>query len=208
MKILIVDDHEIIRKMLISMLETIEGVEGIEEAEDVAGGIQVLKEQTIDIVILDLNLGNGSGFDIIDYAQRDRLGAKFVICTGSRRKSDFEKAKAYNVQGYMTKYAPLEEILYGMGCVLKGRVFYSSSTNDSKQKRQEDKRLQYLTEREKEVFVGIGKGLSNQEIAEQLYISENTVKKHITSLMYKLQYKRRTEIALYATQIWRRKGEL
>ncbi len=102
----------------------------------------------------------------------------------------------------------MEDILYALKCVERGRKYYDAKVNNLSKQQAFEAILQGLTEREKEIFSQIGRGLSNAQIAEELDISENTVKKHITSLMSKLEVKRRTEVVVCASKIWRRQNEV
>ena len=155
-----------------------------------------------------MNLGGKNGLDLIEMCKDRQIDTKFVVLTSSSRKGDFIRAKELGVAGYILKSSSVEDILYAIKAVKRGRKFYDTQITMEEATSERSKLLASLTERETEIFLEIGRGLTNTQIAEKLYITENTVKKHITSLLSKLGVKRRTEVALYATKIWRRKGEL
>ena len=208
MRLLVVDDHEIVRKGLVAMLEGEDGIATIKEAKNMEEAKKLITIEHPDITIVDINLGDRNGLDLIEDVSHKTSVTKFIVLTSSSRKSDFIRAKALNVDGYILKDSDIEDIVYAIKSIGRGRKFYDAHITEKKEISERSKVLESLTDREKEIFLEIGRGLTNSEIAEKLYITENTVKKHISSLRSKLGIKRRTEIALYATRLWRRKEEL
>lgn len=205
MRLLIVENHEIVRKGLIMILQ--ERFEAIEEASTLEEGINKCMIYEPEIVIVDVNLNGANGLILVEQAKEKELQTKFIIFTASGRHGDYEKAKELGVEGYILKDAPIDDIVYAVDSIKRGRLFYDTKLEIENLPNKREQVLVNLTEREREIFKEIGVGYSNLEIAERLYISENTVKKHITSLMGKLGVKRRTEVALYATQLWRRRDD-
>lgn len=208
MKVLIIDDHDIVRKGIAAMLGCDDDFEEIEEAGNLEEGMKKLTIYTPDIALIDVNLAGQNGLDIIERAKERQIHTKFVVLTSSSRKSDFLRAKELEVDGYILKDSNVEDIIYAIKSIARGRKFYDAQITEQSKQDDRDKMLKSLTEREQEVFIEIGKGLTNTQIAEKLYISENTVKKHISSLLGKLGLAHRTEVALCATKLWRRSGEL
>lgn len=209
MKLLIVDDHDIVRKGMMASLAVENDFEQIEEASNMSEAMKQLRIVRPDITLLDINLGNKeNGLDIIEQAQKEGIETRFVVLTSSSRKGDFERSKELKVDGYILKDSNVEDILYALKCINRGKKFYDTGVEDQAGKSSHDKRLEELTEREMEVLVELGRGLTNTQIADKLYISENTVKKHISSLLSKLELTHRTEAALFAARQWRRKDDL
>lgn len=208
MKILIIDDHDIVRKGIVAMLECETEFEEITEAGNMEEAVKMLTIHTPDMALVDINLAGKNGLDIIEQAQQRQIATKFVVLTSSSRKSDFIRAKELEVDGYILKDSNVEDIIYALKSIARGRKFYDAQIAEKDKPDDRGKLLETLTEREKEIFVEIGKGLTNTQIAEKLYITENTVKKHISSLLGKLGLTRRTEVALYATKLWRRKDDI
>ena len=207
MKLLVVDDHEVVRKGLVAMLEGEDGIDIIREAEDMEEAKKLITIEQPDITIVDINLGGNNGLDLIEYIGYKTNVTKFVVFTSSSRKSDFIRAKELNVDGYILKDSNIEDIIYAIKSISRGRKFYDAQITREREADERNKVLESLTDREREIFQEVGRGLTNSQIAQKLYITENTVKKHMSSLSGKLGVKRRTEIALYATRLWRRKGE-
>lgn len=196
MNILIVDDHPLVRKGLISILSTNERISNIQEATNIAETIHRLAKYKPDIAIVDLNLGNEDGVDIIIEAKKRKIDTKFIILTSSLKRDDYERTVKMEVDGYLLKDAFAEDILYAVNLVFRGKKYIDPEFLKMKSNYTQDG-LNELTQREKDVLVELSKGLSNIQIGERLYISESTVKKHVSSILSKLQLKHRTEAALF-----------
>lgn len=200
MNILVVDDHPLARLGLSSSLAHVTNIENIYEASNVSGAIKLLSHNDIDMTLIDLNLGNEYGLEIVKEAQRLKISSKFVVLTSSGKISDFTKARELGVEGYLLKDALVEDIIYAIRVVARGKPFYDSELVNCNFKQKEND-ISQLTARERDVLVEIGKGLSNIEIASKLLISEFTVKKHVSNILGKLNLTHRTEAALYINNI-------
>ncbi len=197
LKIVVVDDHPLVRQGLISALRCESSIEVIGEAENVRQSIEVLRRMQPDIVIIDLRLGNSSGLEIIEEARKKQLSCKFIIFTSSGSEKDFLCAEQLGVSGYILKEALPEEIIYAIRIIGQGRKYYDPRIVEIKMKG-ETVLNEELTPREREVLAALGKGLSNRDIASRIYVSENTVKKHVSQILAKLNLGDRTQAALYA----------
>lgn len=202
MKILIVDDHPLVRKGVSSTLSFEEEAEEIFEASNIEEAILLINAKKPELVIVDLYLGNEDGLEIVRRAKSKNTDAKFMVLTSSLKKEDFLRSEEVGVDGYILKEAFAEDILYAVHVVLRGKKFidpeilkYQSSYS------QKNSRLSELTPRENDVLVALGKGLSNQEIADELFISEHTVKKHISNILSKLELSHRTQAALLVNEV-------
>lgn len=197
MKILVVDDHPLVRKGVSSTLAFGDGIEVVLEASNIDEAMELLISQKPNLAIVDLNLGKEDGLEIIKRAKKNRMSTKFIILTSSIKKEDYQRSEELGVDGYILKEAFAEDILYAINVVLRGKKFIDSEviryqTENSVQ----DEYLKDLTPRESDVLVELGKGLSNFEIARELFISENTVKKHVSNILSKLELEHRTQAAL------------
>lgn len=199
MKMLVVDDHPLVRKGLVSALSTEEAIEEIREASTVEEAISLLSCYTPDIVILDLKLGNKDGLEIVSHEKSRSTKTKYLVLTSSSRKEDFLRAQKLGVDGFILKEAFAEDIIYAIHVVARGKRFFDPEMTQSIQF--EEDGLQELTPRERDVLLQLGKGLDNVQIAKSLYISENTVKKHISSIFSKLGINRRVEAVLYVNNL-------
>ena len=197
MKILIADDHPLVRKGLSSALAMEDGIDEVIEASGVDEAINLISSFNPQISVIDLRLGNEDGLEIIKKARDRKLPTKFIILTSSLRKEDFIRAQHYDVEGYILKESFIEDILYAFHVVTRGKKFIDPEILQYKAEG-EDPKIDALTVREQEVLCELGKGLCNNQIAEKLFISEHTVKKHISCILAKLGLSHRTEAALYA----------
>lgn len=208
MKILILDDHEVVRKGIILALECEIPDANVQEASTIEEALEVLKRQKeIEILLIDINLAGKNGLDIIEQAREQGYERKIVVLTSSSRKGDYLRARDLGVQGYILKDSNIEEITYALKQIQRDRTFFDSRIVEQALVSQHEDVEKILTEREYDVFIEIGKGLSNGQIAQKLYITENTTKKHITSILSKLDLSNRTEAALRASKLWRRKDD-
>ena len=197
MKILIVDDHPLVRKGIISTLSFNEGIKEILEASNIEEAMELIKTQDPILAIIDLNLGKKDGMEIVLKAKEMESKTKFVILTSSVKKEDYMRAKEINVDGYILKEAFAEDILYAINVVLRGKKFIDPEILQYEgEKNLQDEFLSELTARERDVLIELGEGLSNYEIAKKLFISENTVKKHVSNILSKLELDHRTQAAL------------
>ncbi len=195
MKLLIVDDHPLVRKGLFSALSLEENIHEIKEASTVNEAIDILSAYNPDIAILDLRLRKENGMDIVIQAKKRGSHTKFLILTSSSKREDFLRAQEIGVDGFILKEAFAEDIIYAIHVVARGKKFFDPDITQCI--KSEEDELKVLTPREKDVLYELGKGLNNTQIANSLYISENTVKKHIGSIFSKLGINHRVEAALF-----------
>lgn len=202
MSILIVDDHPLVRRGIIDILSVNKTGEDIRESGNIEEAMKILNSQPVNIIMVDLHLGLENGFDLIEVVKKLYKKIKLVILTSSSNLMDFRKAKELNVDGYILKDAFVEDILYALNVIKRGGKFYSSGFLEKTMNGMVPSELQVLTARENEVFSLLSKGLSNAQISEKLFISEGTTKKHISSILAKLNLSSRIEVIIYAVKIY------
>lgn len=199
--ILVLDDHPLARQGLEAIIQMYRPDEEVLQAGTVGEAVSCMKKTPVDMAFVDINLGKESGFDFLEWLRESENGAKVFFITSSSRESDFLYAQSKGVDAYVLKDAFIDEIMYGLKVVERGGKFYSSALIDQmNHKSEEDKLLESLTQREREVLALLGEGCSNSEIGKTLYISEGTVKKHITSILSKLGFEKRVEAVLFAVK--------
>ncbi|ANS73291.1 two-component system response regulator [Paenibacillus yonginensis] len=201
MKIVIVDDHPLVRKGLAAVISMQPDVQFAGEATNKREALSVIELTSPDLVLLDLKLAEESGLDVIVAARGMGIRSKFVLLTSSASREDFKRAEEMQVDGYVMKEALPEELLYAIHLVHKGRKYYDPGLVTSQLQDNEMSPADELTPKEKEVLISLGQGCSNREIAQKLFISEYTVKKHVSQILAKLQVADRTQAALYANSI-------
>lgn len=197
MNILVLDDHPLVRKGIVDILSINNPGIQIDEADNIGDAIRILGKKTIGIALVDIFLGRENGFDFIEQAKDMKNGPdKYIILTSSSNLADFKKAEEFEVEGYILKDAFIEEILCAFQVIQRGGRFFSSSILARTIHAGETDELANLTKREKEVLVLLEKGYSNAHISEELFISEGTTKKHISSILAKLNLASRIEAIL------------
>lgn len=198
MKLLLIDDHPLVRKGLQFVLSLEKDIEIIGEASNRSEALFLLETHTPDIVLVDLKLGSESGFDIITDTLRNNIACRFIVLTSSTSEYDFRKAQEVGAYGYVLKEALPEELLYAVRLVDRGRKYYDPGIIGEMMKdSSSEEDTNTLTPREQEVLCALGEGLCNKDIAKKLFISDYTVKKHVSQILAKLGLADRTQAALY-----------
>jgi len=197
LRLVVIDDHPLVRQGISSILRTESSMEVVGEAENFKDAVNVIKSTEPDLSLIDLRLGNDSGLSVIEQAKQLGIKGKFAILTSSGNEQDFLYAEQLGVSGYILKEALPEEIIHAIKVISRGRKYYDPGILELKM-RGETLMSEGLTPREKEVLIALGNGLNNQDIAASLFVSENTVKKHVSQVLAKLNLADRTQAALYA----------
>ena len=199
--ILILDDHPISRQGLSSLIKNYKADENISEAGTVDESILIMKKHSVDLAFIDINLRRENGFSLIKWIRNQKQRKKIFVITSSSRKCDFNYALELAVDAYVVKDAFVDEIAYGLRAVERGGKFFSSAILENLNKESDDEKALYtLTKRELDVLSLISQGFSNNKIGRALYISEGTVKKHITNILSKLNLESRTGAIIFANK--------
>lgn len=201
MKVLVVDDHPLVRRGIVSTISFENDIEDITEASNISEAMSNLINNKPDITVIDLYLGTEDGLEIVNQAKAKNINSKFIVLTSSSKKSDFVKAQKLDVEGYILKDAFTEDFIYAFKVVNRGKKYYDPAVIEYKYGNGEKSNLDELTERELDVLKELSLGHSNGQIAKTLFISENTVKKHVSAILNKLDLSHRTEAALFAMKM-------
>lgn len=197
MRIIVVDDHPLVRKGIISIMGGNGKIQEIVEASNVKEALEQIKIHKPDVALIDLKLDKEDGMEVAVYGRSISPETKYIILTSFISHTDFLRAEKIGIDGYMLKQATVEDIIYVVNLILRGKKYYDPDIIGYYRKSNENcEMVNQLTDREREVLIELSKGLSNEEIADCLYISENTVKKHISSILSKFSLKHRTQAAL------------
>ncbi|MRN51540.1 response regulator transcription factor [Paenibacillus monticola] len=208
MKIVIVDDHPLVRRGLAAVILMQPNLQFAGEATNGQEALLVIEETQPDLVLIDLKLADESGLDVIKAARARGVVSKFILLTSSASREDFLKAEEVLVDGYVLKEALPEELLFAIQLVYKGRKYYDPGLMEDKMRMSGNSPTDELTPKEKEVLIELGQGACNRDIASRLFISEFTVKKHVSQILAKLQVADRTQAALYANAVGITKYEM
>ncbi|MFU2089125.1 response regulator [Avibacterium avium] len=187
MKILLIDDHPLMRRGIKQLLELDETFEVVGDAGSGAEGINLALQTSPDLIILDLNMKGLSGIDTLKALREENIDARIIILTVSDAKNDVFALVDAGADGYLLKDTEPDLLLRQIKRIAQGEVILSDSIKDLLlEQRPEQDPIDALTDRELEVLRLIATGLSNKQIAAQLFISEETVKVHIRNLLRKL----------------------
>ena len=199
--ILVLDDHPLSRQGLESVIRMYRPEEQVLQAGNVKEAVACVEKSRVDMAFVDLKLKRESGFSFVRWLREQGKPVKVMLIASALKNHDFEQARELGIEGCVQKDAFLDEILYGLKVVERGGRFYSSGLIESMEKEeQEKKKLGGLTGRELEVLKLLSHGYSNAKIGQKLFISEGTVKKHITSILGKLCLENRVEAVLFASR--------
>lgn len=199
--ILVLDDYPLSRQGLESVIRMYRPEEQVLQAGNVKEAMACVEKSQVDMAFVDLKLKRESGFSFVRWLREQGKPVKVMLIASDLKNHDFEQARELGIEGCVQKDAFLDEILYGLKVVERGGRFYSSGLIESmEEEEQEKKKLGGLTGRELEVLKVLSRGYSNAKIGQKLFISEGTVKKHITSILGKLCLENRVEAVLFASR--------
>jgi len=192
-KVLLADDHRIVREGMKMILESAPRFTVIEEAGDGDELLAKAQASKPDLIVSDLKMPGASVIDSCKLLKEQMPDLKVLILTAYDESEDVFRALEANVDGYIMKDTVPEQILHTMNMVMMGYSCFQSKLSRKKKEPEIS-----FTEREQEIFQLIVENLSNQEIAERLYISEATVKTHVSSILRKTGQPNRSQAVLYA----------
>jgi NarL family two-component system response regulator LiaR len=206
-RILVADDHLVVRQGLNALFVPRNGMEVVGEAVDGAEAVEKARTLQPDVILIDLNMPVKSGLEAIADIIQENPAARILVLTSYGEVANVSAAIKAGALGYLLKNSSAEELFHSIRGVAMGSL---SLTPDVAQALKQKLRqpgdtlpppIPDLTERELDVLRGIAQGLSNQEIAEGLHIEKTTVRSHISSILNKLGMTNRTQAALYAVEI-------
>ena len=187
LKVLIIDDHPLMRRGIQQLVELEEGFEVVGDAGNGSEGINLALQTSPDLIILDLNMKGLSGLDTLKALRAEDVDARIVILTVSDAKNDIFTLIDAGADGYLLKDTEPDTLLSQLKRIAQGEVILSDSIKNLLLERQSSQSpIDSLTDREIDVLRLVATGLSNKQIAGQLFISEETVKVHIRNLLRKL----------------------
>ncbi|MDD3364547.1 MAG: response regulator transcription factor [Syntrophomonas sp.] len=200
-RILIADDHTMVREGLRKLLQTDESLEIIAEVGDGQGAINVARKEKPDIILMDINMPGTNGLAATLIIKKEMPATKVIAVTIYEDEEVVEMVKA-GVSAYILKDVAGSELISTIHKVMAGEVVIHPRVAKRLIKeliRNENKKDEIkLTRREKDVLTLLVQGSSNKNIADIMFISEKTVKNHLTSIFRKLGVKDRTQAAVYA----------
>lgn len=199
---LLIDDHPLMRQGIRQLLELEPDFDVVGEASNGTDGLALALKVQPDLIILDLNMKGISGLDTLRAMRREGIDARIVVLTVSDDPADIQTLLDAGVDGYLLKDSDTAELLGKIHQAAKGEMVLSEAVKQHLARRHSQPNpLHSLTDRERDVLQWIATGMSNKQIANQLYISEETVKVHIRNLLRKLNvHSRVAATVLYLEQ--------
>jgi len=202
--LLIVDDHHIVRDGICAYLDTVEDIEVIGQAESGSAAVELAEHLAPDVVLMDLIMPGMDGVEATWRVRQVSPRSKVVILTSFHEDTNIFPAIKAGALSYVLKNIDPEELADTIRAAARGEAVldpkvaarlmheYREDIHESMQA------YMQLTKREQEVLELIARGLSNAQIAEQLVISEKTVKSHVSNILSKLHFADRTQVAVFA----------
>src|SRR5215210_4389101 len=210
-RIVLIDDHQIIRDGLREFIESRPGMVVVGDAGERAGALEVVAREQPDVVVLDLDLGGVSGLDLLPDLLRAAAGANVIILTGLRDTEKRDRAMELGAKGVVLKENGVTELLNAIEKVHRTGDYWfepgaahrlmEGKRGGARQTDPEAAKIAGLTPTERALITHLGKGLDNRQIAEQMHVAESTVRNNLTRIYDKLDIKGgRLALLVYAYQ--------
>jgi NarL family two-component system response regulator LiaR len=202
-RLLLADDHKMVREGLKAFFAPTEGFEVVAEAVDGIDAVEKAKQYKPDVILLDLIMPNMNGVEAATQIKNQLPDSKIIIITSSLEESQVIASIKAGASGYLLKDSSPFEIEDAINKVYKGETAFPSRitsimVKELSRPEKPPSKCTTLTEREVEILKLVANGLSNQEIADQLFLSVWTVRTYVTGILDKLEVENRTQATLYA----------
>ncbi|WP_042476775.1 response regulator transcription factor [Bacillus ndiopicus] len=204
-RVLIADDHHVVRRGLLFFLKTQKDIEVVGEAKNGAEAVKLVKEVQPDIVLMDLVMPEMDGIQATKRIKALYPAIKVLMLTSFADRDHVIPAIDAGASGYQLKDIEPDDLVHTIRQIMRGEnmLHPDATTQLEEGLREEEQKLHVLnplTPREQDVLAELTKGKSNREIASSLFVTEKTVKTHISNIFAKLQVQDRTQAALYAVK--------
>lgn len=210
-KVLLVDDHNIVRDGLRALLRGQRHLKIVAEAENGYQALETLAKKEVDLVLIDINMPEMNGIECTEQITKKYPDIRVLALTMMKEEQHIRQMLKAGASGYILKDAGKEELLRGINTVIEGKSYFSSEASQvmmmdlmggksSKRSKVTPSELIYLTGRERDVLKLIVKEMTNQEIAKELYISTRTVDAHRRSLLQKIGARNSVGLVKYALE--------
>lgn len=203
-RVLIVDDHAVVRMGLRAFFELLPDIEVVGEAADGSEGVAMCRRLAPDVVLMDLLMPNMDGITAIGRIKAERPETEIVTMTSFIEEEKVTAALEAGASGYVLKDAEAEEVAQAIRAAFAGEVHLDPQVArmlaQRLRTRREPEPVEPLTEREKDVMRLLGQGLSNKEIGARLFITERTARTYVSNILGKLGLASRTQAALWAVE--------
>ena len=202
-KIMLADDHILIREGLRQLLEFDGSIKVVAEAGDGEECLELLEKNKPDVLLLDINMPKKNGIEVLKNIKERNIEIKVLILTVHNEIEYLMKAVEIGVDGYIMKDSDLDELKNAITTVISGENYIQPKLIPALNKKlvsmdNDKEKIESLTDRELEVLILVAKGMFNKEIGITLDISERTVKNHLSNIFKKIEVSDRTQAAVFA----------
>lgn len=207
LRLLVVDDHELVRRGLVSLLDRRDGFEVVAEAGSVAEAIDAATRFEPDLVIMDVRLPDGSGIEACREIRAARPETRVIILTSYPDEEAVLSAIIAGANGYLLKQIRGRELVSAIEAVGRGESLLDSAITEKVLARvrriatgPEADELSDLNAQERKILLLVAEGMTNKEIAGEVFLSDKTVKNYVSSILSKLSLQRRAQAAAYVAK--------
>lgn len=199
---MLVDDHEMVRMGLRSLLTVHEHIEIVAEVASSAQCLALVMQAKPDVLLLDIRLPDGSGLEICRIVNRQLPATRIIMLTSYDDDLYVQEAFSFGASGYILKNIRAQNLLNAIEAVYEGKTILDPKISEKalhriKESTQEETLFNSLTETEKQILSYISEGLKNKEIADRLNLKEKTVRNYVSQVLEKLQLHKRAEAAAF-----------
>ena len=195
MRLLIAEDQSMLRDAMATLLLMEDTIDEVLQAKNGKVAMDILVDSSIDVAILDIEMPEATGLDVLEFIRNKGISCKVIIVTTFKRAGYFERAIKNNVDAYVLKDRSIDELMKTINNVLAGNKEYSPELMENIFTNHNP-----LSNQEKILLAKVKEGLSNKEISSDLYLSEGTIRNYISNILTKLNCKNRTEAVKKATE--------
>ncbi|MGP1674702.1 MAG: response regulator [Candidatus Limnocylindrales bacterium] len=204
LRLLVVDDHEVVRQGLVALLDRRDGFQVVAEAGTVAESIEMARRHQPDIVIMDVRLPDGSGIEACREIRAERPETRIVMLTSYPDDEAVLSAIVAGASGYLLKQIRARDLVAALETVGRGESLLDPAVTEKVLERVRriasgtySDELSQLTSQEQKILALVAEGMTNKEIAANVFLSDKTVKNYVSSILSKLNLERRAQAAAF-----------
>lgn len=207
LKIMLVDDHEVVRQGLRALLEAEDDIEVVAEAESGPMAVSLASAHQPDVIVMDVRMPGGSGVEACRAIRDERPDAQVIMLTSFSDDEALFNSIMAGAAGFVLKQIRGRDLIEAIRTVGSGRSLLDPAVTQRVLERlrkakfdEKDPKLSRLSPQEERILDLVGEGLTNREIAEKIHLSDKTVKNYVSTILQKLEVARRAEAASYVTR--------
>ena len=208
LRVLVVDDHEVVRQGLVALLDRRDGFQVVAEAGTVAEALEQARRHEPEIVIMDVRLPDGSGIEACREIRAELPTTKVVMLTSYPDEEAVLSAIVAGASGYLLKQVRARDLIAALEAVGRGESLLDPAVTEKVLERirriasgsQETDELSQLTGQERKILMLVAEGMTNKEIAAEIFLSDKTVKNYVSSILAKLNLERRAQAAAFVAR--------